>query len=43
MHPASNVQGEQIEVIQKEDSGWWYGKLADSRMGWFPASFMAEP
>lgn len=31
--------GEVIEVVDSEDSDWWWGKIEDIE-GWFPASFI---
>jgi len=33
--------GDEIEVLQKDDSGWWEGVLNGTR-GWFPAEFVEE-
>lgn len=42
--------GEVIEVIRKEDDGWWLGRKtqtdpanADTRSLWFPSNFTVEP
>ena len=32
-------QGRIVEVIEKNDNGWWRGLIDDS-MGWFPASYV---
>jgi hypothetical protein len=30
-----------VEVLEKVDSGWWYGRVAGSgALGWFPASYV---
>lgn len=33
--------GDEIEILQKDDSGWWEGLLNGTR-GWFPAEFVEE-
>ena len=33
--------GQEIIILQKDDSGWWEGEL-DGVTGWFPAEFVKE-
>ena len=35
------VVGDEIEIIQKNDDGWWKGKLND-KVGMFPANYTSE-
>lgn len=32
-------EGDVIEVIQRSDDGWWYGKLSNGKTGLFPSNF----
>jgi hypothetical protein len=33
------VEGEEIIVLEQDDSGWWKGQSKDSKIGLFPANF----
>ena len=40
-------RNDEINVIKKNESGWWYGEIADYfgrviRKGWFPSTFVKE-
>jgi hypothetical protein len=36
----SFATGDVIIIIEKNDSGWWKGKIDDSTEGWFPSDFV---
>lgn len=31
-----------IQVLYKDNDTWWFGRLADGRQGYFPASHVAD-
>ena len=33
--------GRIVEVVQKNDNGWWRGAI-DDKTGWFPASYVTK-
>lgn len=35
------AEGAQIEILLKDDSGWWKGKVGED-VGWFPAEYIKE-
>ncbi|KAL7753446.1 class II myosin [Sorochytrium milnesiophthora] len=36
------TQGETVEVVTKEDSGWWLAKSAAGTEGWVPSNYLEE-
>ncbi len=39
----SLLEGDRIQVTQKDQSGWWKGVcIRDGSAGWFPASYVTE-
>jgi len=32
--------GETIKLLQKDDSGWWFGENADAEQGYFPSNLV---
>ncbi|XP_062862734.1 nostrin [Trichomycterus rosablanca] len=35
------TEGDQIEILQKEDSGWWFGEV-NGKKGFFPSNYVKE-
>ncbi|KAJ8291162.1 hypothetical protein GJAV_G00022110 [Gymnothorax javanicus] len=34
--------GDVIQVLYKDNDNWWFGRLANSQQGYFPASYVAD-
>ena len=38
----SFVKGDEIEIVEKIDEGWWRGKLANGTLGLFPSNYVSN-
>lgn len=34
--------GRLVEILEKQDTGWWKGCIDDTYEGWFPANFVTK-